>query len=498
MLRLPKFVTRTLSVRLSLMIVSAITLLLVIALLIMLGYSRRTIKDEAKNNAVQTLEATVEHIDNVLLSVEQTAGNIYLDLLNHLDKPDRMFTYSRKAVETNPYIIGCAAAFEPYYYQEKGQYFMAYVHRTETEGLTATDSPIIQANIFGNRPYNEQAWYTKTIERGRPFWMDPLKDDNTEDEAITTFCLPIYDNGKIVGVLGVDVALNTLSRIALAAKPSPNSYCTLLGSDGSYIIHPDTDKLFHQTVFTQTEKEGTDPSVKEAGEAMVSGETGYKSFRLNGMDNYVFYKPFKRAAVQGRSMENLGWSVGIIYPKDDIFGDYYRLLYYILFIAIAGIVLLFLLCWGFTHHELMPLRLLTKTAQRIAEGHFDEPIPESHQQDEIGRLQNHFGQMQQALAIHVSELERLTTTLQERGEVLQAAYEQAKEANNMKTAFLHNMTNQMIPPVNVIETNVNALCANYDKLENHQAGYLVNNIQQQGKAVTELLNSLLSASEQQK
>ena len=116
MLRLTKFVTRTLSVRLSLMVVCAVAVLLSVTFGIMLAYSRKTVKEDALNRASQTLEGTIQHIDNVLLSVEQSAGNIYWHAMNHLDQPDMMYVYSRKLVEANPWIVGSAIALEPNYY----------------------------------------------------------------------------------------------------------------------------------------------------------------------------------------------------------------------------------------------------------------------------------------------------------------------------------------------------------------------------------------------
>lgn len=495
MARLTKIITRTLSVRLSLMVVFAIAMLLMAAVCIMLRYARLIIKEETIKEAEQTLETTVQHIDNILLGVEQAAGNIYFQTIYHLDDPDRMFFYCQKLLESNPNIAGCAIAFEPYYYQQRGKYFMAYVHRAANDSTITSDAPIIQSTIFGNKPYNEQSWYTTTLEKQRPIWIDPLKGQDTDDEAITSFCLPIYDRqGGKVGVMGVDVSLNLLSQIVLAAKPLPNSYCTLLGSDGSYIVHPDSNKLFHQTVFTQTHQ-GADPSVEEAGRAMVAGETGHKLFRMNGVSNYVFYKPFRQNAVQGRSMTNLGWSVGIVFPEDDITADYRNLLYYVLTIALAGLLLVLVFCLLITHRQLLPLRLLTKSAQRIADGHYDEPIPDSRQHDEIGRLQDNFQHMQQSLALHVHQLEQLKNSLQERTGVLQKAYGQAQEADRMKTAFLHNMTNQMTTPVNAISDNVRALCDGYRDMDQQQAARLVEDIQLQGKTITELLNNLLIASQ---
>ena len=71
MSKLNKNIPNKLSVRLSLMVVVAIATLLVTALLIMFLVSRQTVKEEALQKADQSLEGVVQHIDNILFSVEQ-------------------------------------------------------------------------------------------------------------------------------------------------------------------------------------------------------------------------------------------------------------------------------------------------------------------------------------------------------------------------------------------------------------------------------------------
>lgn len=490
--RLPRFITKTLSVRLSLTVVFAMAVL-ICSLTVMLHFSRKAIKEEALQKAMQTLEGTAQRIDNIMLSIEQATGNQYFSLLPHLDDSAKVSAYSRKLVESNRYIDGCAIALKPYYYKDR-ELFMAYFHHT----TNSPDSPIIQSETFGNTPYTEQLWYTNPMTSKKVGWMRPMDISETTGEALKTFCLPIPGNdGNPIGIIGVDVSLSLLSQIIQATKPSPNSYCTLLAEDGTYIVHPDSNKLNHQSILAQTGRLAT-PSMKLAAQAMVSGGTGYRPFKMNGIDYYVFYKPFIRSSVAGRTMEKLGWSVGIIYPEDDIFGDYNRLLYYVLGIAIVGLLLLFIFCRIIIHHQLQPLALLTRSAQHIADGDYEVIIPDSRQHDEIGSLQNHFRQMQFALAANFDELEQLKTTLQERGESLKTAYEKAQQADKMKTAFLHNMTDKMAVPADAIFNDVDALCDfGVHDLEKREINHLADDIQQHGDTIADLLNDLLRASEKQ-
>ena len=70
MTKLKNHISQTLSFRLSLRVITALAILLIVALVIMFFFSRKVVKEEALSDAAQTLDATVNRIDNVLLNVE--------------------------------------------------------------------------------------------------------------------------------------------------------------------------------------------------------------------------------------------------------------------------------------------------------------------------------------------------------------------------------------------------------------------------------------------
>lgn len=491
MLRLPSIIKKTLSVRIGLMVVTAMAMLLIVSMIVMLHYARKAVREEAIQKAEQTLEGVILNVDNILLSVEQSAGNIYFSMNLETDSREKIFTYARKLVETNPYVAGCAIAFKEDYFKDR-KLFMAYVHHADSAGTAYADTDVVPDDMFADGPYTEQTWFTTPMSSGKAVWLNPLKGIKSDEAPIITFSLPIPDkDGKPIGVIGVDVSLNLLSNIISDAKPSENSYCTLIDSDGTFIAHPLRNKLMSQTALTTKEQ-----SAKDAARAMVSGETGYKAFNMGGQKLYVFYKPFKRIAVTGRSSEHLGWSVGIVYPEEEIFGEYNNLLLFIWGIAIASLILSFLVTGFVIHSQLKPLLMLTKQAQYISKGHLDEPIPDSRRVDEIGRLQCNFKLMQQSLATNIGELEQLTTELKQHGEELSKAYKQAQKADRIKTAFLHNMTNQMLEPSEAINRDVEALCNPNKNSEHKDTSKLVDDIQHNGNTIAELLNNLINMSDE--
>ena len=437
--RLSKLIRRTLSFRLTLRVMLALAALLMAALLTMFWFSRKAVKEEVLLDASQTLEATVEKIDNILLSVEQAAGNVYWKMIPYIDQPEKLNMFADMLKERNPYVTSC---------------------------------DIVWSN-------------DTTLTMG---WTAP----KTQSDAITIFRLPLLKRGQKVGSMDVGVSQALLWNILLETKPSQNSFCTLLRKDGSIMIHPDNNVL-NKNILSLASHD--DHSMIEAAQAMLEGRSGYQKVTLKGVDYYVFYKPFERANVVGRDMAKLGWSVGVIMPEDDIFGDYIRLHYMVIAIAIIGLLLLLVPgCW-FIHRQLLPLRQLERSARRIAEGHYDEPIPDCRKQDEVGLLQRHFQKMQQSLSTRMGEMQQLSATLQERCEELQATYEKAQAADRMKTNFLYNMSDQMMAPIGDIYQKVNTISDRGRELTEEDIDRLVDSIQKQGGKVTALLNQLIKDSE---
>ncbi len=472
------------------MVVLAMAILLMASLIVMLHYSRKAVKEEAIHRAMETLEGTVTRIDNILLSVEQSTGNIYFSMIPYLDQPEKVYEFSRMLVETNHYVGGCAIAFKEDYFKDR-KLFMAYMRRGESNGVAYANSHVERDDMFGDTPYTEQVWFTQPMETGQAGWLNPLKGMEDSDEApIITFSLPFFGkDGKPIGVIGVDVSLRVLSTIMTEAKLSPNSYSALLDNEGSFIVYPNAERLAHRITVKDI-----DPSGNEAVKAMMAGEEGYMPFRQNGADYYVFFKPFKRKIIPGRTSENLHWSTGIIYPEDDIFGDYNALMYYVLIIAAVGLLLMFVLSRLFIHRQLVTLNMLTHEAQRIASGQYNVPIPSSKRRDEVGRLQDNFRHMQLTLSTNIGEMEQLKAKLQQHGEELKVAYKRAQKADRMKTSFLHNMTNQMLAPSEAIDHDVEVLSSG--SADRQELVQRVEDIVQNGETIAELLRNLLNISDE--
>jgi methyl-accepting chemotaxis protein len=321
-------------------------------------------------------------------------------------------------------------------------------------------------------------------------WTDPLTGEDTENVPLVNFCLPITDkNGERVGVMAVDVSVNQLSKIILAAKPSENGYSVLVARNGQFIVHPDIAKLSNYTVFTHAE-EGDDAGALEAAEAMLAGNVGEKNFKLYGKQWSLFFKPFVRSEWKGRynGEGTLGWSVGVVYPDEDIFGMHNILVYLVSIVTILSLGVFFLLCTWLIRRKLKPLRMLNDMAQSVAAGNLDQIIAVTDRDDEIGQLQNRFGKMQQSLQKQVTAIKNETELLNQRSEMLKTTYGKTEEADKIKSSFLRYMVNQLEVPTLSIDSGVTTLCNNYNNSTKEEVDKQVNNIKIKSEVIVDLLN----------
>ena len=104
--------------------------------------------------------------------------------------------------------------------------------------------------------------------------------------------------------------------------------------------------------------------------------------------------------------------------------------------------------------------------------------------------------MQHSLATNIGELEQLKTEMTKHGEELGIAYEKAQKANRMKTAFMHNMTNQMLEPSEAISRDVDTLCKESGERRQESVVQLADDIQRNGTTIADLLKNLLSMSDE--
>lgn len=473
-------IARHLSVRLGLSIVLIVAVIFIISVGFLFYLTKDYIQQEAMKRATQILDNTALRINDIMGEVETTTDDMGWYIASQTD-PDSIISDTRKILESNRHFYSCSISMEPYYFKRYGKYFSIYSVR---------DGDSISTAQYGSDEFNyfNIDWYRKPKELQQGYWSDPFLNTNPkagyQKEIITSYCRPVYDyNGDFIGVVAIDLQQKWLSQAVTSVAPYPNSSSIMIGTDGKYLVHPDTTKLIYQSIFSDADPRARD-KVINMGKDMIAGKSGMQEVLVDGQNAFVFYRP----------IGNAGWSMAIVCPESDVFYGYYQLLYTVWGTIIIGLLVILFVCYQAVRGGISPLSLLAQQSHDIAEGRFDNLLPRTKRTDTIGQLQNSFVDMQQSLKAYMNNIQLMNTQMEKRNKELQQANEQAIIADNKKTAFLQDMMHQIRTPLNIIGGFAQVLNENFHELPGDETSNIIYMIQDNSRKFVRISRMLVAAS----
>ena len=396
--------------------------------------ARQVIRHKAVGRAKSALNASMQRLDRNLLAV-QTATEAYSWVLEEQLHPDSFLTLSHKVVALNPHIDGCSVSAEPYLFPEKGRHYSVY---------TVREPDSVRTVVEEEYEYFQKTWYKLPYDLNEPCWeiffdeADSL--ELTIDGMLASYGKPLHNaKNEIVGVISTDLSLLKLTKIINEERPYPNSYFVMLDSDGRYVVHPDTTRLFKKTIFDDADPR-TNQDLIALGHQMTAGKEGGMPIYIDGKGYLVCYQP----------VPGTDWSLAIVCPDNDILKNYYMLSNIVIPLLIIGLLIIVLLCYRAVSQAFSSIRQLLLKTRMIAEGNMEVFIGHSNRIDDVGRLQNSFAAMLQALQFHIGIVRYITEKLQQRNKELEEATKRAQEANQQKTTFIQNVSHQIRTPLNIV------------------------------------------------
>lgn len=87
-------------------------------------------------------------------------------------------------------------------------------------------------------------YYLLARDSGRETVLDPFfYTIGGKKVLMTSLVSPIRHNGKVVGVAGVDISLDTFNELIQQEKVYETGFLSILSNNGSYIAHPNADRI---------------------------------------------------------------------------------------------------------------------------------------------------------------------------------------------------------------------------------------------------------------
>ncbi len=202
---------------------------------------------------------------------------------------------------------------------------------------------------------------------------------NEKDNILmTSLIAPIKNEGNYIGVVGLDITLESLYHIIKQVRPFEQSYAFLLSNDLKYVAHPDMERLGRNAL------EDYDDIFKNFGvvERISNGQdVSFMSRDASGINSFFVFAPI----VVGQTRSP--WSIAVVVPKSVLLAQANKNLTFSIIVGIVGLLVLGSVIILFSRAIFNPITKITGTLKRMALGNVSEDmILPVKADDEIGQM----------------------------------------------------------------------------------------------------------------
>ena len=287
---------------------------------------------EKRAESELTLKAIL--IKGALNSAEDILENHVWDIQRSLHNPDSIYHAVRRLVEKNRYVCGGSMAFQPYYYQEKGELFEPYAH------VVNEDSIVLSQIASPHHDYTKYDFYQQVIKTGKPQWAEPYVDNEGAQRVVTSYLMAIRDEkDSLAGAVCIDVSLEWLSDTIEKKHVYPSSFNLLLTEDGKTIVQPSEERASKSTS-DYIASLINDSTVER--QLSRSGRSKMLRFKYDGQKGTVFY-----ANMKGQPH----WQMVVVCHDNEVYGALNKLRLYIGLLMLTAFGVLLFMIGNFVRKE---------------------------------------------------------------------------------------------------------------------------------------------------
>ena len=283
---------------------------------------------------------------------------------------------------------------------EKNKDFLAVWSMWETDALDNNDASYKGTSMYDEKGHYNVSFYKDKgkilIEKGgiaqfsEDYYTIPAKTqqevimepyyytytgDSSELFFETSIAVPIIENGRTLGVIGIDLDLKELSKITGSIKLFETGFGMLVSNEGIIAAY-DKDDLIGKK-FSENFDFGTDPILA----AIKNGELKNMSV-LSKQSNAELFTCVTPIKIGNSSTP---WSLCTVVPKGETLRDANKVFFRAVIIGLTGLLILTLLVFYQSGNFIKPIKKAVDLARQIAGGNLTATI-EVDRNDEIGVL----------------------------------------------------------------------------------------------------------------
>ncbi|AWI04342.1 methyl-accepting chemotaxis protein [Clostridium drakei] len=387
------------------LIISLVCILsLLISSLITYSISYNSIMKESKNGLLTSADKYSEIINGWLDGQGKIVNEIG-DSIENMDNLDdgKIKTYFKKKMQNNSYA---------------SEIYIAFANKKMLVGsdwIPPTDVD-----------FTQRVWYKDAVKKNGLIYSTPYMDAKTK-QMMVGIARPVTKNGELIGVLGCDIKIGTITEILEKAKPIENSYAFLIDNENNFLIHANKD-------FKPTEKGAQNVNKVMNGQFSKILSDNISTLKdYDGKEKYFVTSKVKIS----------NWTVGFSVPVTEVMKPMKKLV--IAFVSIMAAALLVAVAVSIYFGKKIgdPIVTLSKSMKKIS--NYDLTYDNSCEvllshKDEIGQLSNSFIIMQKELIQLIKKIMDGSQDMSASSEELSATTEELTSKFNEINEATKNIT----------------------------------------------------------
>ena len=183
-------------------------------------------------------------------------------------------------------------------------------------------------------------YYYTPIRTRLPYWSD-IYTDLDVGTLMISYTVPVFSEGQVVGIVGLDLSMDTFGEPLKPLQMEPNQYAFLFSAKEQMIYHPYVESGVYLDDFV-------DPDSSDLTEKFRSaGQTGTFEYRYQGKNKIMGY----------RRLDN-GWFVGVTTDRDSALHLASRVQRIVVFVAAMVVLSAVVISIILVRLVIRPLRLI--------------------------------------------------------------------------------------------------------------------------------------------
>jgi diguanylate cyclase (GGDEF)-like protein/PAS domain S-box-containing protein len=248
-------------------------------------------------------------------------------------------------------------------------------------------------------------WYTGALAKPDEVVIsDPYISADENKSLIISASSTIKDaSGSVIGVMGLDVSLEKLSKMISDVKMGDTGYAFLFSKDGTILAHPDSNLNFKNIEYAIKDYDKMITESKSVFETVIDG-------------NEVLVNVY--------SSPTAGWKIAAVVPKSELISLANKTDFYTVIVTFVVLLVSIFLTSIMTKRITKPITQLTSLMREAENGDYEVRAKGIYTNDEFGELATRFNVMIKRISYAYEELTAVHEELTATEEELRAQYDE--------------------------------------------------------------------------